>query len=198
MTDPFFNRPIEWNELYQPLIGKTMLELGNKFNQVFDCGEKYVYKTWFHSLGIEHVSVDLNGQDGALSKDLRFPLNLGTFDIVTNMGTSEHVEGGLTGQVGVWQNIADAVKLNGVVLSATPKPGHWTDHGQYYPTLGFYSEFARLNGLMIEKLIEFTETSYNGHLLLGFRGRRVEDVPFTMPDFQLMHINETGIMGIAR
>jgi hypothetical protein len=78
---PFWNRP-NLVALYDPLVGTSMLELGDKQ----DAGR--VYKPWFESLGFRHVSVDINGLNGALPLDLREPLNLGTFDMVCNIGTS--------------------------------------------------------------------------------------------------------------
>ena len=75
--NPLCEHPME-EELYQPLVGKTMLELGNKIQQ------GYSFKKYFTRLGFEHTSVDWNGKDGALKKDLRLPLKLGTFDMVTN------------------------------------------------------------------------------------------------------------------
>ena len=46
--------------------------------------------------GVQHTSFDLNAKHGALPVDLAQPIGdprwLGVFDIVTNSGTSEHVE----------------------------------------------------------------------------------------------------------
>src|ERR1041384_5416258 len=90
----------QW-DLFLPLDGVTsMLELGNKVT-----GAGLVYKSVFEAMGIRHVSVDWNGKDGALPLDLRQPLNLGRFDMVTNFGTSEHVE---DNQKAVWRNIIEA------------------------------------------------------------------------------------------
>ena len=75
---PFHDRPAEW-ELYSPLVGDTMLELGNKKNR------EHTYKGFFVSRGYAHTSIDTNGLDGAVVMDLCKPLNLGTFGMVTNM-----------------------------------------------------------------------------------------------------------------
>lgn len=117
--------------------GMTMLELGAKqFGR---------YKDYFTDLGIVHTCVDLNGKGGALPLDLQKPLNLGAFDVVTNFGTSEHVED----QYPCWQNVHDAVKVGGYLVSTTPMPGDWPHHGKWYPTLEFYAKFAALNGYEI-------------------------------------------------
>lgn len=145
-----------------------MLELGNKRK-----GDM-VYKKVFEKAGFRHVSVDINGRDGALKMDLRQPLNLGTFDMVTNFGTSEHVsEDSIEGQVGCWQNILGAMHVGSVLVSITPKKGasRWLRHGRWYPQEKFFERMAELNGLEVERL-------YVDEHLVYCRAVRKEDVPF--------------------
>ena len=120
----------------EPLDGvATMLELGDK------CAKgQPPYKDWFESIGIRHTSVDWNGLHGALPLDLRQPLNLGRFDMVTNIGTTEHV----SEQEPCWRNIAEATGK--WFVSMTPCPGYWPRHGFWYPAPDFYRSFADLNG----------------------------------------------------
>lgn len=120
--------------------GTTMLELG--------CKQMDKYKRWFEARGVEHTSVDLNGQGGALKLDLQEPLDLGVFDVVTNFGTTEHVDE----QWQCWKNVHEAVKLGGTLISTTPYPGDWKHHGRWYPTAAWYKEFAEKNGYNIEYL----------------------------------------------
>lgn len=117
--------------------GDTMLELG--------CKQFDRYKRWFESQGVEHTSVDLNGEGGALALDLQEPLNLGQFDIVTNFGTTEHVEN----QEPVWRNIHEALKPGGILISTTPFPGDWPDHGMWYPSGPWYENFLKGLGYKI-------------------------------------------------
>jgi hypothetical protein len=172
------HRSWEWN-LLDPLVGSSMLELGNKRKSAKN-GGAFVYKTVFESLGFRHVSVDMNGLDGALPKDLRKPLGLGTFDMVTNIGTSEHVsEDNWSGQIACWRNMLEAMHVGSVLVSITPRPGHWVRHGTWYPKPEFFEELARLNGCEVERGYQ-NETP---NLALVFaRLRRVEDVPFAMPN----------------
>lgn len=174
---PFHNRPEEW-ELYNPLVGKTMLELGNKKNK------PYIYKHFFESLGYSHTSVDINGADGAIRKDLTKPLGLGTFDMVSNIGTSEHVsEGSIDGQAACWRNICEAMHVGSVLVSTTPAPGAWTHHGFWYPEPLFYEELASLNGMELERLYvaRFSWCPTEDRNMVFARMKRVEDVPFVMP-----------------
>lgn len=119
----------------------SMLELGNKRGT-----EHEPYKPYFEERGWRHVSVDLNGEDGALALDLRKPLKLGTFDVVTNFGTSEHVDD----QEPVWRNIVEAADQ--AIAAVTPHPGDWPGHGLFYPWPGFYAELANDNGFVVEKM----------------------------------------------
>lgn len=171
--NPFHNREGEW-ELYTPLVGETMLELGNKKNL------HATYKWYFRSIGVKHTSVDLNGKDGALKLDLRKPLNLGTFDMVTNMGTTEHV----SEQEPVWRNICEAMHVGSVLISATPYPGDWQWHGEWYPTEKFYRELAEKNGLEVERLYVFGEAPRR---LWMARMRRVKKRKFKMPTEDLYY-----------
>ncbi len=152
-----------------------MLELGNKVT-----GAGLVYKDVFKAMGIEHVSVDWNGKNGALKLDLREPLRLGKFDMVTNFGTSEHV----TRQEPVWRNMIEATEK--VLISSTPDPGNWKKHGKYYPTVEFYRSLADLNGLEIERLDTWATPPRR---LIRARLRRKTETPFVMPDESLIYVN---------
>lgn len=129
-----------------PEIGRV-LELGNKRNP------NGVYKTWFRHLGIEHVSIDWNGRDGALKVDLREPLPTEPpfdqpFDLVTNFGTSEHI----SCQEEVWRNMVASVQVGGWLVCTTPRFGDWTWHGQWHPTADFYQSLAGENDFELEHL----------------------------------------------
>lgn len=176
------HRSWEWNVI-APLIGSSMLELGNKKKAGGD--RHFTYKSVFQSLGFRHVSVDTNGLDGALNLDLRKPLNLGTFDMVTNIGTSEHVsEDNWDGQVECWRNILGAMHVGSVLVSIGPKQGSWPNHGTWYAQEDFYEDLARLNGLTVEKLYASSDRGPHRappHLQQVYaRLIRVEDKPFKM------------------
>ncbi len=184
------HRSWEW-ELYNPLVGSTMLELGNKKKSA---GEVvFTYKDVFTSLGFQHTSVDTNGLDGALPKDLTKPLGLGTFDMVSNIGTTEHVsETSWSGQVACWKNIAEAMHVGSVLVSITPRPGAWQHHGTWYPHKEFFTELARLNGLEVERCYDSVDRgdSVAPHLRLVYaRLRRVTDAPFKMPEHGMYRNN---------
>jgi hypothetical protein len=164
---------------------ESMLELGNKVTN----GK--AWKPYFESLSIRHVSVDLNGKNGALNMDLQKPLNLGEFDIVTNFGTTEHVED----QEAVWRNIHEA--CGECFVSSTPVPGQWKDHGLYYPTEQFYRQFALLNGFEVDHLSIGPLTQKQE--LINVRMTRKSKPAFTMPDVEMIFVNEGGrFIGIEK
>lgn len=177
MTDPFVVHPHE-RALYDPLVGGSMLELGNKKRP------EGTYKAYFEALGYRHVSVDWNGQDGALKMDLRQPLKLGTFDMVSNIGTTEHVDV----QEPVWRNICEAMHVGSVFVSTTPRPGYWPRHGFWYPCIEFYQELAALNGMEVERLF-YTPDDYLADPMVFARLRRVSDAPFHMPAAKWLYHN---------
>lgn len=171
--------PLEAN-LLTPLVGKTMLELGNKRNA------KGTFKEYFTGVGIEHTSVDLNGKDGALKLDLMEPLGLGRFDMVTNFGTTEHV----ARQEPAWRNIVEAAAA--VIVSTTPLPGDWKKHGRWYPTEAFYRELARRNGFTVQRLYVDGPV---GKRLIFVRMLRWTEAEFAMPDEGLIFDN--GDFGVG-
>ena len=181
---PDHQRPWEW-ELFRPLVGTSMLELGNKRK-----GD-IVYKEFFQSIGYRHVSVDLNGMDGALRLDLSEPLDLGTFDMVSNLGTSEHVsESNYRGQVQCWRNILEAMHVGSVLINITPQPGTWRDHGTWYPHESFFGALAECNGLEVQRVFnrEWIAGNPNRRLVMA-RLIRLEDRAFQMPAKEHMFQN---------
>lgn len=175
--------PDEWDLLNPlPVIeGRPlrMLELGNKRNS------GGTYKAAFTAAGIDHTSVDWNGLDGALPLDLTKPQweQLGQFDVVTNFGTTEHVED----QDAVWENIHRCTRQGGLLICMTPYPGDWTWHGDWYPTEDFYRQFAAWNGYTIERLYIGREAPRRNWYVRMVRYGDVE--AYTEPDPKTLYRN---------
>jgi hypothetical protein len=184
---PFENRQAAYS-YYLPLVGSTMFELGGIASKTAE-GKFLTFKDYFEGLGYRHVSVDMDGRFGALDRDLRKPLwsEFGQFDMVCNMGTSEHV----TEQKPCWENIHNLTKVGGIYVGSTPYPDgkSWTWHGNHYVTEAFYESFADLNGWVIERMGRGDPIP---HECLFVRMRKVEDLPFTMPNESLIVYNETN------
>jgi len=169
--------PADERIIIWPLVGKRMLELGNKKNP------DGVYKIYFESIGIDHTSIDWNGEDGALKLDLRQPIDMEPFDMVTNIGTTEHVQD----QEAVWRNIHNLTKVGGVIASLTPMEGDWWWHGEWYPRSEFFDQFAELNGYRVDYL-GIGRQAPNRNICA--RLTKLEHKPFKMPDPETIFFNK--------
>lgn len=100
-----------------------MLELGNQIVRRNDFTKKKTGKEYFSSLGINHTSIDMNGLDGSikhdLSKKIIVPEWIGHFNIITNLGTSEHVEP-FKSQYDCFKNIHNFCSSSGIMIHIVP------------------------------------------------------------------------------
>ena len=110
-------------------------------------------KDYFIEQGYDHTSVDLKGLRGSEIRDLRNPEEFldwhDTFDILTNSGTTEHVEP-RDSQYECFSIIHDVVKVGGIFVHILPdadqmlKYGYWADHCNIYYNSIFFEELAYL------------------------------------------------------
>lgn len=103
-------------------------------NQIIKVGKKKPAKEYYQSLGVKHISIDLNGKNGSLKIDLCKPVPdklIDKFNVITNYGTSEHVNS----QYAVFKNIHNMCKDGGIMIHAIPTTKHDRKHCRY-----FYSE----------------------------------------------------------
>ena len=120
--------------------GLCMLELGDQVIGGPGIGEQ-TGKAYFSHRGLNHVSVDINGRHGALARDLTIPEQFhdwhGQWDIVTNSGTTEHVEP-FESQYDCFGIIHDCLRVGGIAIHLIPDVderdvhGAWIDHCRYY------------------------------------------------------------------
>jgi len=135
-----------------------MLELGD---QIIVANPKYPSgpgKQYFESLGYYHTSVDINGLHGAEVRDLTQPdqfLDLhDTFDILTNSGTTEHVEP-YASQYECWRILHDCCTTDAVMLHILPDVeehdfrGHWQGHCPHYYSHKFFQNLADACGYLL-------------------------------------------------
>lgn len=129
-----------------------ILEFGN---QIVRDGQGYFEKTgkeyWTNQL-MDHTSVDVNGQHGALKKDLTkisdFQGMFHQFDVVYNAGTSEHVEP-FEDQYTCFKIADMCCKIGGIMIHAVPEirnrdiRGTWVDHCRYYYSEKFFETLIK-------------------------------------------------------
>jgi hypothetical protein len=128
-----------------------MLELGDQLINDRAIREKSG-KAYYENRGFEHVSVDLNGNNGALVRDLRKPEQfedwVNSWDVITNSGTTEHVEP-MDTQYECFQILHDCLKVGGIAVHLNPDAEHrdtdgmWRNHCRIYYTKPFYETLAK-------------------------------------------------------
>lgn len=157
-------KPDVWS-LILPIDFKTMYELGNKKSP------KGTYKSVFTDMGIDHYSIDINGQDGAVPLDLRVAIDLPSRDMVTNIGTSEHVH---PNQEMCFRNIHNL--SHDRMVHWVPYAQTMPEHAIYGYELGFFEELAAINDYKVEKLyiVNRVETRY----VACASFRKTSDAPF--------------------
>ena len=161
------------------IAGKTMLELGNQIIREGKIRE-ITGKAYYSNRGVSHISIDLNGQDGALKVDLSKPIKnkewFNHFDIITNAGTTEHVEPRIAQYV-VFMNIHNFMKVGGIAIHLVPDinelelKGKWKNHSKNYYSSNFFQMLAENNSyetISIEII--------NGLICVGLR--KTKDIPF--------------------
>jgi hypothetical protein len=145
----FINSAIE--RIYgSDINGLKMLELGDQIVKRKSGLSERTGKEYFTNLGYNHISVDLNGKRGSLIKDLTKPADfsewLEYFDILTNSGTTEHVEP-FESQYDCFKILHDSVKIGGLMIHLIPdieplNQGYFVNHCNYYYSEKFFNELA--------------------------------------------------------
>jgi hypothetical protein len=89
----------------------------------------------------EHISIDINAKNGAIPLDLTKPIDKWNnyFDMVTNFGTTEHVDN----QFEVFRNIHNFTKVGGVMIHTVPIVGGWTRHCNIHYEAWAFKEIAK-------------------------------------------------------
>ena len=160
--------------------GGRMLELGNQRISRSEGIRERTGKAYYTNLGMTHTAIDFNGKDGALPLDLSQPIDrpewIGYFDIITNCGTTEHVEP-LEAQYTCFANLHRWLKPGGIAIHVVPAieeleaSGRWQNHCNVYYSKAFFQELARLNGY---EVIESTVIRHLRSVCL----RKIGDPPF--------------------
>ena len=150
----------------QRLNGLKMAEFGNqklKFDPGNGARRLQQVKPFLEFFGVRHVSFDTNGRSGALAWDLSQPIDndqlyaatgIGCyeFDIVTNFGTSEHVE---RDQITVFENAHRLTRIGGLMIHLVPRAGTCRRHGVWKYTAAWFEKLAKANDYAVEYLTEW-------------------------------------------
>jgi hypothetical protein len=103
----------------------------------------------------------MNGNGGALQLDLNTDIDIksigGPFDLVTNIGTLEHVDNFWMG----FKNIHNLCKNAGIMLHVLPAIDNWPDHGYHYINEDFFRQLAWVCGYNVVDICRDT-VSFGG------------------------------------
>jgi hypothetical protein len=131
------------NSIYKP---SSILELGSQYlyDSEHNCsaavnGNPVYGKSLFASLGIQHVSVDLNGQ-ADLNFDITNNQHTSVYDWVTDFGTTEHTND----LYASFKNIHNWTKVNGLMIHENPETNSWPLHGNYFFSYDFYNNLSNI------------------------------------------------------
>lgn len=138
------------SKIFKNYENLKMLELGDQV--IHEKRDKRTGKEYFIEQGFDHISVDLNGLHGSIIKDLTIPSQFlewnNYFDVVTNAGTTEHVEP-YNRQWEAFSVIHNCLKPGGVAIHILPeinsrdKTGTWFDHCHYYYSFDFFKKLSK-------------------------------------------------------
>lgn len=168
----------------EDLRGKRICEMGNQ--RICDYAAPVIGTThklarhWMLDEGVEeYVSIDTNGQDGALEIDLGKPVPFalrGRFDIVTNIGTSEHVVGPpphtrnsiLKAQTECFKNAFRLCRDGGLMINHVPPVHSWREHSCVHYKFGLANALSRSfrSVVMLNELVRLTTINAAGYLLI--------------------------------
>ena len=155
--------------------GKTMLELGD---QIIRKGEipETTGKEYYSNRGVNHISIDLNGNNGSLELDLSKIIDkkewFNYFDIITNSGTTEHIEP-KQAQYITFMNIHNCMKVGGIAVHLVPDineleiNGKWKGHCNNYYSFNFFYMLSQKNAY---EIISFK--IINGLICVGLQKTR--------------------------
>ncbi len=132
----------------------SMLELGCQQIREFvrnSLQSKSTAKSYFKSIGIKSISIDIKGCNYSKVVDLREPMKdkyHDKFDIVTNSGTTEHIIP-LKGQYQAFKNIHNCAKKGAVMIHILPGVSKYYGHCQTYYSFDFFRTLAELSDYKI-------------------------------------------------
>lgn len=147
-----------WDKILPYTVGiSSVLDLGAQNNYIQPHLPAPYMRETYEQMGIHYVSIDLNGEDGAMPWDLgEKNVWLMGVELVVDCGTSEHV--GRDGKFS-WEAIYNCTKfkfeacLEGYyIYSENPFTGNWPGHGFNYYTTEFYRALANMADVRIADL----------------------------------------------
>ena len=153
-----------------------------------------LFKFYLNKLGYNVTSIDIMGDRGSIPVNLCEDIslwNLGQFDVITNYGTTEHVDN----QYMCWKNIHKSLKVGGIIINEIPKVGNWPGHCEFYYDLKFFQEFLKIG---YEIVYDKDHVHPGNGALIAVSLKKVKDMEFFTDEMEfndLIHIvNQSSIL----
>ena len=183
-----------------PLHRLKIFEFGDQ--RMRDYGIAAISKQFWERLGATCVSIDLKGKRGALAVDWRFEIggdDLGTYNLLTNFGSSEHTHweqdiDNVSAQKMFFLNMHNVAAVGAVMVHDVPHLGGCYDHGFFHYTPGFFNRLADANGYEILRndTVDISPGIKKPCVYCTAILRKTSDKPFNREEFPLPHRNFTG------
>lgn len=128
--------------LYSQIKFKSICDLGDQqFMSCYPFTEGSYVKFFYEKRGVDYLSVDVNGKGDSTYLDLNKPEFLDRkFDVVTNIGTLEHVYNFYMGL----KHMHELCDDRGFMVHISPVLDNWPKHGYNYVSTQFFRDLARL------------------------------------------------------
>lgn len=193
VTSKTYNRLINtFQKIEHPINELVLLELGIQ-ESVEPLGFRYLRDDLKDKFN-RYVSLDLHDIEGVTKFDLSI-LNDNAFevDIITNFGTTEHVEYE-DGQYNCWSNLHHWLKVGGIAIHEIPEYGSWKNHCRYYTTFDFFKNMENYGYRILEL---DNHHGHNGNLNWVVI-KKITDVPFMSYDvfYNFMMVDKNVVMDI--
>jgi hypothetical protein len=152
--------------------GFSVCELGDQGLSWEAKGQKS--KPWYLALGCaRYVSIDGNGR-GTMTADLNHPIALDPFDLVTDLGTGEHV----FNQAQIWRTLHGLCTPGGFIVVDRPTHGY-DKHCFYLINECLLRDLAEANGYAVRWLAR--KEKARGELIRCIFQRPTTSAPFVAP-----------------
>jgi hypothetical protein len=162
---------------FVPFLDQLLEDLGKEFNEtenirMIELGNQNIHppmpktgnisKLHFNQQqGVEHISLDWNGREGAQKKDLgKLIDDIAPTHLITNFGTSEHVYN----HYNCFKNIHNLCLPGGYIFHYVPAIASWPGHGLRWYGEKFFIDLVDAVEYEIIELHSTTEEPYTPEL----------------------------------
>ena len=168
---------------------RSMLELGCQNIYASGFAEGTIAQDYWKSIGIDVTTWDILACNKAIVKDLREIIKVEkTYDIVTNYGTLEHIDGGIQDLYTAFFNVHTHCALQGLMVHEFPLVNHWPNNeahwGYHWWTTPWVKMFADACAYeVIDSGIQYAMENYDTGGLIYCTYKKTQKKFMSIDDF---------------